>query len=148
MLSKNQVYQACLYLISQKINNLENTLAELAEGIENESKSSAGDKHETSRAMLHNEQEKIAKQLHEVQLQKSVLEQIPNMPTNKIGLGNLIKTNKGYLFLAIALGKIKVDDMDVFVLSAQSPLGMKLIGLQQGNAAEINGVKYLIEDFN
>jgi hypothetical protein len=148
MLSKIQVFNTCIALIDNKIQSLEKVLQELTEGIENESKSSAGDKHETSRAMMHNEQEKISKQLLETSLQKGLLEQIGSSPTeNEIQLGSFIKTDKGYLFLAIALGKIKVEETDIFVLSNQSPLGYKLMGLKKHESAVINGIKYLVEDF-
>jgi len=149
MLSKIQVFNTCIALIDDKIQNLEKILQELTEGIENESKSSAGDKHETSRAMMHNEQEKISKQLLETSLQKGLLEQIGSAPIeNEIQLGSFIKTNKGYLFLATALGKIKVGDTDIFVLSNQSPLGYKLMGLKKNESAVINGITYRVEEFS
>ena len=60
--------------------------------------------------------------------------------------GSLIKTNKGYLFLSIALGKIIIDGIDVIILSPQSPLGIKLIGLQSQSSVEINKIVYMIEE--
>lgn len=56
----------------------------------------------------------------------------------------MIKTDKGYLFLSIALGKITVDHQQIIALSPQSPLGAKLLGLQVNDYAEINNIKYLI----
>ena len=57
MPSKSEVYAACLELIRHKIARLERALADLSEDAAGETKSSAGDKHETSRAMVQNEQE-------------------------------------------------------------------------------------------
>ena len=146
---KQSIYTACIQLVDTKIQTLQKTLQELSEGAESDSKSSAGDKHETARAMMQLEQEKISRQIDEVLKQKALLQKIdihanPAQVTN----GSLVKTNKGYLFLSIALGKLLVDGIDVIVLSPQSPLGFKLMGLSADMSVEINGVIYVIEETN
>ena len=144
---KEKIYTACLQLINTKIQSLQNTLQELADGAISDGKSSAGDKHETARAMMQLEQEKISKQLDEVFIQKTILEKIDvNLISPQITKGSLVKTNKGYLFLSIALGKINIEDIDVIVLSPQSPLGIKLIGLKAKSSVEINNIIYTIEE--
>ncbi|MEO8761205.1 MAG: hypothetical protein ABI448_09950 [Bacteroidia bacterium] len=144
---KQKVYAACLQLVNDKIQSFQNTLNDLSEGAKNDSKSSAGDKHETARAMMQLEQEKISKQLDEVLLQKNILQKVDiEVKSTHIQNGSLIKTNKGYLFLSIALGKINVDKTDVIVLSAASPLGIKLMGLQINALIEINTTKYSVEE--
>lgn len=144
---KQKVYAACLQLVNDKIQSFQNTLNDLSEGAKNDSKSSAGDKHETARAMMQLEQEKISKQLDEVLLQKAILHKIDiEVKSTRIQNGSLIKTNKGYLFLSIPLGKINVDKIDVIVLSAASPLGIKLMGLQINALIEINTTKYNVEE--
>jgi hypothetical protein len=60
--------------------------------------------------------------------------------------GSFVKTNQGYLFLSIALGKIKMNEATVIVLSPQSPLGTKLIGSKIADTVEMNGISYYIED--
>ena len=144
---KRQVHYACLQVLNDKIQNFKNTLTDLSEGSKNDSKSSAGDKHETARAMMQLEQEKISKQLDETLAQKTILQKIDvDVKSTHIQNGSLIKTNKGYLFLSIALGKIKIDKMDVIVLSALSPLGIKLLGKQVNASVEINATTYRVEE--
>ena len=144
---KQKIYDACLQVVNDKIQNFQNTLNDLSEGAENDSKSSAGDKHETARAMMQLEQEKISKQLDETLSQKAILQKMDvHVKSNHIQNGSLIKTNHGYLFLSIALGKIKTDKTDVIVLSAASPLGVKLVGKEVNSFVEINTAKYIIED--
>jgi len=144
---KQSVYTTCLQLLNNKITTLQNTLHELGEGAINDGKSSAGDKHETARAMMQLEQEKISKQLDEVLAQKTALQKIDvTISTEQITKGSLIKTNKGYLFLSIALGKINVEGVDVIILSPQSPLGLKLMGLQVKSSVAINSTVYIIEE--
>ncbi len=146
MLLKQKVYAACLQLVEDKIQNFQNTLQDLAEGATNDSKSSAGDKHETSRAMMQLEQEKISRQLEEVLAQKNALITIDiDITSPKIIKGSLVKTNRAYLFLSVALGKIKFDKTEVIVLSPASPLGLKLVGLEENASVKINDTIYLIE---
>ena len=144
---KEKVHAACVQLVDKKIQVLQNTLQELGEGAVSDGKSSAGDKHETARAMMQLEQEKISKQLDEVLAQKTVLQKIDaTLKSAKITKGSLIKTDRGYLYLSIALGKLSVSDIDVMVLSPQSPLGLKLMDLQTKSSAQINAVTYTVEE--
>lgn len=144
---KNSVFLSCQAHLNEKIQRLEEALRELKLGTENESKSSAGDKHETARAMMHLEQEKLAMQLDELLRQKNELLKIEVSNTAKqITKGSLIKTNKGFLFLSVGIGKIVTDDIPVFSLSMQSPLGKNLMGMEAGGELTTNGMQYVIEE--
>jgi hypothetical protein len=146
MTLKEKVYHHFFQLINDKISLLENKLKELKDIGSNETKSTAGDKHETALAMIQIEQENTRKQLKDALEQKALFEKIDPLKTAaSIHKGSLIKTNHGYLFLSIALGKAKLEDMIVTALSPQSPLGIKLIGLQKNDFAEINNIRYQIE---
>jgi transcription elongation GreA/GreB family factor len=130
-----------------KINTLQQTLADLKESGTNETKSTAGDKHETALAMLQIEQANKRAQLQEALEQNAVLEKINNVTnTTKIVQGSLVKTNKGYFYMSAALGRTLVDEIVVIAISPQSPLGAKLMGLCVNNTAEVNGNVYLVEE--
>jgi hypothetical protein len=147
MTFKEKVYESYLKLIENKIQLFQNTLKELRESGSNETKSTAGDKYETALAMLHIEQENVSRQLNEILKQKVLFSQIdPIVSASKIANGSLIKTNKGYFFMSIALGKTNVDGIIVMALSPYSPLGQKLMELKVNDAAEINGTRYTIEN--
>lgn len=125
---------------------LQKVLADLKDSGANETKSTAGDKHETALAMLQIEQANTRAQLQEVLNQQAALEKInPELSAEIILNGSLIKTNRGYLFMSVALGKAVVDGTPVIALSPQSPLGQRLMGLKAGEVAEINGVAYIVE---
>ncbi|MGL4597341.1 MAG: hypothetical protein ACRCYO_07435 [Bacteroidia bacterium] len=146
---KANVFNACLEILNKKIQAHELSLHELIAGAANDSKSTAGDKHETARAMMQLEQEKLSKQLSELRTQKNVLEQLREARVGeRVGAGSLIKTDKGILYLSIALGRITIDGATVFALSPQSPLGEKLIGKKKGDLVEMNGAKYVIAEIN
>lgn len=145
---KEKVYHHYLSELTVKIKSLQDKLNELSESAKNETKSTAGDKHETALAMLQIEQEKIRSQHKEALEQKVQLERI-NIQQSRVNIakGSLIQTNKGYFFLSIALGKSKIDNLTVFAISPQSPLGEKLTGLSVNDVAEIKGINYLVEAF-
>ena len=144
---KQQCYTACLQLVDTNIRAIRNRLQQLSESVQEDTKSTAGDKHETGRAMIHLEQENTNKQLQEALEQKSVLETIDiSIVAPCIVKGSLVKTNKGYLFISTGLGKVNVDGTIVFALSPQSPLGKLLMGQSVNNTATINNITYVIEE--
>ena len=144
---KEKIHAACLDVVNKKVQTLQSTLQELGEGALSDGKSSTGDKHETARAMMQLEQEKISKQLDELLAQKTILQKIDAaLKSTQITKGSLVKTNKGYLFLSVALGKLMVDGVEIIILSPKSPLGLKLMGLQAKSSVQINAVTYIVED--
>jgi len=143
---KQKIYNHYLQVINEKVTMLQKILNDLKESGTNETKSTAGDKHETALAMLQIEQANTRAQLRDVLAQKAALEKIdPTLTIPIIVNGSLMKTNRGYLFMSIAMGKAVIDSNAVIALSPQSPLGQKLMGLKTGDSAAINDVEYIIE---
>ncbi len=146
MTFKQKTYNHYLQLINDKVKSLQNILADLKESGTNETKSTAGDKHETALAMLQIEQANVRGQLKDVLEQKATLEKInPALSPASIVNGSMVKTNRGYLFISVALGKAVVDETTVIALSQQSPLGKLLMGLKEGGSTVINSNSYVIE---
>ena len=135
-----------MQMVNDKLRSLQQVLADLKESGSNETKSTAGDKHETALAMLQIEQANVGAQLQDIMEKKAALEKIdPVLSSSKIVNGSLVKTDKGYLFISIALGKATIDGNPVIALSLQSPVGQKLVGLPVGEVAAINNTTYVIE---
>ena len=133
-------------LLGEKIMALQKILNDLKESGANETKSTAGDKHETALAMLQIEQANTRVQLKDALDQKAMYERInPLLSSTTILNGSLVKTNRGYLFLSVAAGKAIIDGHNVIALSSQSPLGGKLIGLAVDDTVEVNNAQYAIE---
>lgn len=146
MLLKQKIYAHYTQVLNDKIAMLQQILADLKESGANETKSTAGDKHETALAMLQIEQANKREQLKELVAQKTALEKIdPTIIAPIIVNGSLIKTNKGYLFMSIALGKATIEGHTIIALSPQSPLGSKLMGKIKGDEVEMNATIYTIE---
>ena len=146
MTLKQKIYSHYLRLINEKINMLQLVLADLKESGANETKSTAGDKHETALAMLQIEQANKRTQLQEVLNQKAVLEKIDaSLSPEIVVTGSLIRTNRGLFFMSVALGKLLVDNINTIALSPQSPLGQKLMHLRAGDSISFNNATYQIE---
>ncbi|MBS1736596.1 MAG: hypothetical protein JSS98_08365 [Bacteroidetes bacterium] len=145
MTLKQKVCQYYLQFLNDKMSMLSQVLADLKEAGANETKRSAGDKHETALAMLQIEQANKREQLAQLVTQKNILEKInPELVSSIVTMGSLIKTNRGYLYMSVALGKAEVDGLLFRALSPHSPLGQQLMGLKVGDTAIINNTIYII----
>ncbi len=143
---KQKIYIHFLKMLNTNIPILQKSLVDLKESSSNETKSTAGDKYETALAMLQIEQSNAREQLQVVLTQKNLLDKInPTLSSSIIMNGSLIRTNKGYFFISIAMRKALIDGMVVYALSPQSPLGKKLMGLKIYNKVIVNNIEYYIE---
>lgn len=142
---KEELYLLAGQLISERLNQNKLVIKELRESAGSETKSSAGDKHETGRAMVHLEQEKMAQQLANNQSIKNVLDQIdPKFSNSSITFGSLVITDKLRFFISTALGKIQLNGFDYHFVSKTSPLAIRFIGKKKGNTLKFNGREYII----
>lgn len=143
---KVAVFEHCGALLADKRIQLLQLLKEQQEASASEGKSTAGDKHETGRAMAQLEQEKTGNQLLETDRMMEQLSRItlPQEP-EKISLGCLVQLNQTNLFLAVALGKIRVQQQEIMVISAASPLGQSLMGKCLHDTVTINNTKSVIQ---
>jgi hypothetical protein len=143
---KEKLYNYCAQLLDQKIEVTKTALRSANDAANVETKSSVGDKHETSRALMQLEQEKLSRHLSQLLNQKTELSKLDiKSPSNTVKKGSLVKTDKGYIFLSIALGKIIFEEETIFTVSALSPIGVQLLGLKEKDVADLNGTKYKIE---
>jgi transcription elongation GreA/GreB family factor len=142
---KSLLHTSCLQLAAKRIKSLEDELESMRQAVQSESKSSAGDKHETGRAMIHLEQEKLQKQLAEAQMLMAELEQIKlDQPCENVQQGAFVKTNRANFYVAAGLGKVAVGGGDVFVVSSQSPIAKQMLGKRAKDNFNMNGTEYAI----
>ena len=64
---KEVLYASCIDFIEDRLETIQRTINDIQGSLTSETKSSAGDKHETGRAMLQLEREKSGVQLNEIQ---------------------------------------------------------------------------------
>ncbi|MFC4739779.1 hypothetical protein ACFO3U_07195 [Flavobacterium ponti] len=146
MPTKHQILSQYKSIVQEKIETFQKMISDLAIDAQNDAKGSAGDKHETALAMMHLEQEKLTQKLKEVLEQKAILDKIDAAQNhNVVALGSLVKANETYFFVSAALPKITIENKDIFALSPQSPLGLKLMGNKVGSEFQINTTTYKIQ---
>ena len=141
---KKQLYQECINYINERNKTIKQIISSNKNDLLSETKSSAGDKHETGRAMIQLEMEKAGQQLTIVHQMKEILNKISLENTSEvICLGSLIITNKANYYLAISAGKITVEGMDYFAVSTNSPIGKQLLGKKPGDTIPYNNAEVL-----
>ena len=70
---KQELFTQCENFVNKRLQTVEEIITSNQKGLQSETKSSAGDKHETGRAMLQLEMEKAGQQLASIQQMKSTL---------------------------------------------------------------------------
>ena len=142
---KLQLYSLCQHFIDQRIANAREAIKNATDSANDDTKSSAGDKHETGRAMAHLEQEKGVNQLNEALELQSVLQKInPEIISKTIQVGSVVCTDKGNFYICIPAGKIQIDNQVYFAISIGSPIGMKIKNLSKNQTFEFNMSVYNI----
>jgi transcription elongation GreA/GreB family factor len=138
-LNKTHLLAHCIALIDASIADIKKQMSELVTEAQNDSKSTAGDKHETARAMMQLAQEQLGKQLQEAEFKRNTLTRLDAHITHKfVAEGSIVATPDNTLFIAAPMGKIQFEGKDVFVISAQSPLGKLLMGNAAGESVSFN----------
>ena len=143
---KEDLISECLHILSGKEQGLKSEIAQLRDGIANDSKSSMGDKYETSREMSQQEINRLEQQQALIKQQVFQLKNIPtNINPNKINVGSLVQTSIGYFFIATALPQITLDGATVFGVSPQAPIGVQFMGKKAGDCIQVNAITYKID---
>lgn len=114
------------------------------ESANEEQKSSAGDKYETSRAMGQIARDMYAKNLDIAQQTIKFLNAIQLKNSSKVELGSLVHTSDKKFFISASIGNVKIENEDFYFISLATPIGRllenKLKGdkiIHQGNEIEI-----------
>ena len=129
-----------------------------------DTKSSAGDKFETTRAMMHRELERLGHQERAIEKDLATLSQITFLDTrNEAGLGSVVITSLGCFFVAVSGNDITVDqatlqesccdtselarcecDGEITPISTQSPIGIALIGAESKSTVAFRGSSFVV----
>lgn len=142
---KQELYNQCLEFIDNRFKTIQNNINEIQESLTTETKSSAGDKHETGRAMLQLEREKAGHQLAEIQKIKEAFSKIDIEKTSpKIGLGCLVYTSNTNYFITISAGELRVKDELFYAISPSTPIAKLLLSKQVGDAIQFRSSIFTI----
>jgi transcription elongation GreA/GreB family factor len=141
---KKKITKACLLFVEEKENTVTNSIESNKKAMFSETKSSAGDKHETGRAMLQLEMEKAGQQLAAINQMKEIMKKVAVESTSGVAcLGSLVVTDKGNYYLAIGMGNIAIDSIEYYAVSTNSPIGRQLLGKSEGDSISFNNALIL-----
>jgi len=137
---KETLFKQCESFVNKRLQTIEEALSSNQKALQAETKSSAGDKHETGRAMLQLEMEKASQQLIGVDEMKITLAKIDIFKQhNIVHLGSIVETDHFNYFLSISAGKLTTHEKDYFAVSISSPIGKRLLGKKTGEQFTFNG---------
>lgn len=144
---KEELYQLCLEFIERRIETAKTALEQARESSNDDTKSSAGDKYETSREMMQQEIDRNKRLLMDAEDNMRVLKSI-ELHTEKfeqVMHGSLVETSQGWFYISVSAGHLVAKGKDVFAISPVSPIGKLLTGKKRGETFSFNGKEYKVE---
>ena len=133
--------------IKEKIKNLELLIRSTTDSRDTANKSSAGDKHETSRAKIQTEIDNYSRQLEWAINNLKIIEQIDSSKKyNIVAQGSLVTTDKGVFLIAIGIGKLEIRSNTYFIISLLSPIGSLMKGMSKNETFSFREINYYIKN--
>lgn len=143
---KTELLKHCTDVVEKRFSKIKQTIADIEESLTEESKSTAGDKHETGRAMLQIDRENAGKQLQEVEKLQQLIRKIDiNSKADYARLGSLVYTNQATYFISISIGAVTVGKSTYLCVAFNSPIGQLLSGKKKGDTFTFNDKTFTIK---
>jgi transcription elongation GreA/GreB family factor len=144
---KQLLYNLCCEYVAQRIAEAMQAIADTQEAVNNETKSTAGDKYETSREMMQQEINRDTGRLYELKKLEAALHLIsPDGHSSLAQAGSVIRTNHGNYYLCISAGQLQGENETYHALSPGTPLGQRMLGRKAGDTFEFNGRTYEVHE--
>lgn len=148
-MDKSLVKNKLLEVLNEKLELLNELIIEIRESLTNDSKSTVGDKHETSRAMAQLEQEKLGNQIAQCEKLRDVVRRIDSDKIyTSVQAGSLVQTDKRYYFLSVGSGSIDVNGTEIFCIAPAAPFAQLLMGKMPGDEISFQGRKETIKSIS
>lgn len=143
---KQKILDSARQSLSEKINQMNEQLANIRLDAGAGGKSSMGDKYETTREMLKQEEEKVASQLELCNKQLSIVTKQALKSYSQVQAGSLVRSESFYFMILTSIGKLTVDGKDIFIVSAVAPISKQLLGKKKGDSFSFNGKELVIDE--
>jgi hypothetical protein len=136
---KDELRKFCESFAEERISRIRRTIESINDSLKSETKSSAGDKHETGRAMIQLEREKLGHQLYEAEKMRQILAGFSTVDNPaKVIQGSLVVTAYSAYYISISAGAFKKGSIQIYCVSALSPIGKILLGKSEGQCFDFN----------
>ena len=145
-MNKSSLINSLMTVLNERKASIEKDLAAIEESKNNDTKSSMGDKYETSREMAQAEWNKLQERKGQIALQIHQLQQIQTeSPHQKVAQGSFVITPTLQLLFAIPFGKFTFNGEPWMVVSLQSPIGQAFSGKKTGEEVHFNQTTFPIQ---
>ena len=142
---KSTILQYVKTYLDQRMQTSLDAMQAAQESANGESKSSAGDKYETSRAMGQLDRDMHARMYQQTLEERKLVERIDETALFRKGaLGAFLKTSMGDFFLSVSIGQVDFDGKNIMIISPQSPIGALLMGKGVGDKFSFRGKEAVI----
>jgi hypothetical protein len=142
---KSEILQYVKNYLDQRMQTSLDAMQAAQESANGESKSSAGDKYETSRAMGQLDRDMHARMYQQTLEERKLVERIDeNAPFRKGALGAFLKTTMGDFFLSVSIGQVDFEGKKIMIISPQSPIGALLLGKSVDDKFSFRGKEAVI----
>ncbi len=145
--TKQKLFDHIQYLLSERKEEVLQAIASAKESRDSDSKSSVGDKHETSRAQAQIEIDKLEIQLDKaLHLEKEFSTIHWEKEHQQVEMGSLVFTNHENYFISVGIGKIELESETFYAISLASPMGKALQGKKSGDQLTFHERKILVKE--
>lgn len=142
---KIQLKEYCRKMIQVRMDSFRLAMNKSQESANEETKSSAGDKYETSRAMGHLEKDMYARQLAETgKAMASMMGIDCSMVYLSVSPGSIVRFENISYFILAGMGKIEFNAKPFYVISPNAPLAHSLLGKKKDDIVSINNCMHQI----
>ena len=146
-MTRSEVFEALESHLTAAVKEGDRHLSSLQEALASEAKSTAGDKHETGRAMIHQEMRQVNDTL---QRSHSALRELTRMQKSsevpsRIATGVLVETTGPWVLMGLPLGKLDLGGTVVLGVSAEAPLAQAWLGAEPGDEVRMGPSTFIVE---
>ena len=135
-----RLYKYCVEYCETAIDINSKALFNAQEAANAETKNTAGDKHETGRAIKQLETESLGHRLDNAKAQYQVLQTIDiDHAYTSVKPGALVYTSMGNFFIAVSADEVEIDGEEYCIISAVSPIAQAMNDCSAGSSFTFRG---------
>lgn len=134
-----------MHLVQERIHSITGLIGDAQAASNNDTKSSMGDKYETTREMMQIEINKLQLQLKDAQQMLLAFKTLDaGKKLDTVEVGACVETDRAIFYLAAAVGKVQFGGHTLMVVSPVSPIGKVMQGKRAGDTFEMQGTQYQV----
>lgn len=144
---KKQLHAHCIAVLESRLATAREAMQQSQEAANNEEKSSAGDKYETSRTMGQLGRDMYAKQADEAQRDLAFIQSVsPETENDFPGPGSVVVCSSASFFISLGLGQAEIAGQKFILVSPNAPVAVMLREKKSGDRFQFAGKELTITE--